>query len=257
MTRAAGYLDAIVARKRAELAQVPPAAAEASELAPVRPFAAKLRAAVGLAVIAEVKRRSPVKGDLAPDLDLPRLVQMYEAGGAAACSVLTDSGFSGTLDDLRSARAVSDLPLLRKDFLLEPGQCAEARAAGADAVLLIAAVLEGSLLAEMLAAAEQAGVEALVEVHDSTELERALAAGAHLVGVNNRDLQTFEVHLETSLSLARQLPPEVVRVSESGIAGVADARKVAEAGYDAVLVGEALVRSPDPAALVAELSSCG
>jgi indole-3-glycerol phosphate synthase len=250
-----GYLTDIIERKRAELRASPPRPGP-SPTAAARPFAATLRRPSELTVVAEVKRRSPVKGDIDPGLDPIDLVRRYEEGGAAACSVLTDSGFAGTLTDLEEARAACDLPLLRKDFLLDPAQCVEGRAAGADAVLLIATALGGALLDEMMAAAADAGVEALVEVHDEAELERALAAGAKLVGVNNRDLQTFEVHIDTSLRLAGLFPPDAVRVSESGIINGGDAGKVRDAGYDAVLVGEALVRAADPGALIAELSRC-
>lgn len=250
------YLTSILERKRAELKANPPRAGGWPR-GPVRPFAAALRVPGRLTVVAEVKRRSPVKGDLAPSLDPADQVRRYAAGGAAACSILTDSGFAGSLDDLRAAREACDLPLLRKDFLIDPRQCAESRASGSDAVLLIAAALEGGALGDMMSAARQAGTEALVEVHTASELERALDAGARLVGVNNRDLRSFDVHLQTSLSLGPLFPADVVRVSESGIAGVADARKVRDAGYDAVLVGEALVRAADPASLVAEMSRCG
>ena len=252
----AGYLSDILERKRRERRGPPPPQHE-GDPPPARPFSGALRHAEGVAVIAEVKRRSPARGALAPDLDVASLVRRYEDGGAAACSVLTDSGFDGSLDDLRTARRACGLPLLRKDFLLEPWQCAESRGAGADAVLLIVAALPGELLGEMLDAARLCGVEALVEVHAAAELETALASGATLVGVNNRNLHTFEVDLATSLSLAPLFPPHVVRVSESGIATASDARKLGDAGYDAVLVGEALVRSADPASLVKELTACG
>jgi len=251
-----GYLTDILVRKRAELAASPLLAVTVSDLSPTRPFGAALRAPDRLTVVAEVKRRSPVKGDLAPDLDPVALARDYERGGASACSVLTDAGFAGTIDDLAAVRTATTLPLLRKDFLLDPRQCIEARAAGADAVLLIAAALPGGHLAEMVSAARDAGVEALVEVHDEDDLARVLDAGARLVGVNNRDLQTFEVHIDTSLRLAPLFPAHVVRVSESGIADAATARKVRDAGYDAALVGEALVKAADPARLVAELSAC-
>ncbi len=223
---------------------------------PTLPFAAALRGPDGLRVVAEIKRRSPVKGDLAPGLDAVAMARVYEDAGAAACSVLTDSGFDGRLEDLEAVRDAVAIPLLRKDFLIDPRQCVEARAAGADAVLLIVAALPGGAFAEMLTAAAEAGVEALVEVHSEGDLERALGAGARLVGVNNRDLHTFGVHIETSLRLAARFPPDVVRISESGIADAASARKVFEVGYDAVLVGEALVKAPDPAALLEELSLC-
>jgi indole-3-glycerol phosphate synthase len=251
-----GYLTSILERKREELRAAPPQVAARGELPPRHAFAPALCRPAGLCVIAEVKRRSPVTGDIAPDLDVDERVRLYEQAGAAACSVLTDSGFDGYLSDLEAARSACSLPILRKDFLLDPRQCSESRDAGADAVLLIAAALPGSALDELLAASWEVGLETLVEVHREHELVRALEAGATLVGVNNRDLETFEVRLNTSLTLAPLFPPEVVRVSESGIASAAAARQVADAGYDAILVGEALVRSADPAALIEELS-CG
>ena len=250
-----GYLTDILERKRAELRASPPRPVDAV-LPPARPFASALRRRGELAVVAEVKRRSPSKGDLAPGLNPARQVILYEQGGAAACSILTDSHFDGTLADLRAARDATELPLLRKDFLVDPRQCAEGRAAGADAVLLIVAALEGTQLSEMLDAASEAGAEALVEVHDEADIDRALEAGASLIGVNNRDLHTFAVDLETSVRLAPRFPDGVTRVAESGITNGPDARKLADAGYHAVLVGEALVKTPDPIVLLNELR-CG
>jgi indole-3-glycerol phosphate synthase len=208
-------------------------------------------------VIAEIKRRSPSKGDLAPDLDPTLTAKAYETGGAAALSVLTDQlFFGGSVDDLRCAREATALPVLRKDFTIDETQVLEARAIGADALLLIvAAVPDDALLADLHAFAGDLGLTALVEVHDEAELDRALTAGAVVVGVNCRDLATFGEDLGVAERLVRRLPPEVIAVAESAIRTHADAGRMAAAGYDAVLVGEALVRSPAPAALVGELAA--
>ena len=260
-SRAVTVLDEILASKRVELEllQGRAGALEAAARAapPPRDFAAALRATGGLAVIAELKRRSPSKGDLAPDLDPAVTARAYEAGGAACLSVLTDGPyFGGTLDDLRAAHAATALPAIRKDFTIDPLQLHEARGAGADAVLLIVAALpDAGLLRALHELAGELGLTALVEAHDETELDRALAIGAHVVGVNARDLGTFSEDLSASERLAKRVPAEVVAVAESAIRSVADARRMADAGYDAVLVGEALVRAPDPAALVHGLAA--
>ena len=221
----------------------------AERAAPARSFIDAIRGP-GLAVIAEVKRRSPSRGVLAAGLDATGQARIYEQAGAAAVSVLTEPGhFDGSLDDLAAVRGAVDLPLLRKDFLVEPAQVWEARAHGADAVLLIAAILSDGDLRRMMAAADDAGVDALVEVHDAHEAARAVDAGAVLIGVNNRDLTTFEVNLAVAEALAPILAQNgIIAVAESGIHVAADARRMAAAGYDAVLVGEALVTSADPGA---------
>lgn len=225
-------------------------AAEAA--APVRGFGAALRQP-GLSVVAEVKRRSPSRGDLAPDLDPVDQAMRYARGGAAAISVLTEPEFfSGTLADLAAVHATTDLPVLRKDFIIIPAQVWEARAHGADAVLLIVAALSEQQLAELIGETAEAGMDALVEVHDAREVEEARIAGAAIVGVNNRDLTTFEV----DLAVAERLGPHLdfaTGVAESGIAGPQDSARMTAAGYDAVLVGEAIVRAPDPAAFLTEL----
>ena len=218
-----------------------------------RDFAAAL-AAPGLGVIAEVKRRSPSAGDIAPGLDPVAQARRYEAGGAAAVSVLTEPDhFGGSLDDLRAVRSAVGLPVLRKDFTLHPAHVWEARAAGADAVLLIGAILDDADLETLIAEAATVGLAALVEVHTVAEAKRAVAAGAAVVGVNNRDLATFTVDLATAEELAAELDDVPVRVAESGISDAAGARRMADAGYHAVLVGEALVRAADPGALLADL----
>ncbi|MFP3913569.1 MAG: indole-3-glycerol phosphate synthase TrpC [Actinomycetota bacterium] len=208
----------------------------------------------GMAVVAEVKRRSPSRGDLAPDLDPSAQAARYAQGGAAAISVLTEPEFfSGSPADLTAVSLATGLPVLRKDFILSPEQVWEGRAIGASAVLLIAAILEDPPLRHLLAVSREAGLDALVEVHTPREAERAVEAGAEIVGVNNRDLGDFTVDLATSEKLAPLLEPVPVTVSESGVFGVEEVRRLAEAGYDAVLVGEALVTADDPAALVRRL----
>lgn len=207
-----------------------------------------------VAVIAEVKRRSPSKGALAPDLDPAALAADYESGGAACLSVLTDvEFFGGSPADLAAARAACALPVLRKDFTVDARDVADARLMGADCVLLIAAALDDAELAGFLELARRLGLDALVEVHDEPELARAVDAGADLVGVNQRDLVTFEVDTERAVRMAPQMPEGVVRVAESGVRGAGDAAELAAAGYHAVLVGESLVTSGDPGAAVAAL----
>lgn len=229
--------------RRAEFEQ----AAAAAD--PARGFAAAL-ARPGLSVVAEVKRRSPSRGVLAAGLDAVDQALIYEAAGASAVSVLTEPfSFDGSLEDLVAVRDAVSIPVLRKDFLMEPAQVWEARAAGADAVLLIVAALEPGLLAEMLATASDAGLDALVEVHNAVEASTARAVGATLVGVNNRNLATFATDLAVAEDLAASVQGSgVVAVAESGIHGAGDAERMRNAGYDAVLVGEALVVADDPAA---------
>ncbi|MGA1723902.1 MAG: indole-3-glycerol phosphate synthase TrpC, partial [Ilumatobacteraceae bacterium] len=203
----------------------------------------------GVGVIAEVKRRSPSKGALAPDLDPAALARSYADGGATCLSVLTDvEFFGGSRDDLTAARSAVSLPLLRKDFTVAPNDVLDARLMGADCVLLIAAALGVEELVDLHGLAHEIGLDVLVEIHDETELEHALAAGADLVGVNQRDLVTFEVDQERAVRMASVIPSGVVRVAESGVRGRDDALALAEAGYAAVLVGESLVTSGDPAA---------
>jgi indole-3-glycerol phosphate synthase len=221
---------------------------------PPRAFAAALARPGRVNVIAEHKRRSPSRGAIREDLAPGDVARRYEAAGAAALSVLTDEAFfGGRLAHLAEARASASLPVLRKDFVVDPWQVWEARAAGADAVLLIVAALADPELRALLAVAAEAGVDALVEVHDGAELERALAAGARVVGVNNRDLKTLAVRLETSLALAPRIPDEVVAVAESGIRSGADVRALRAAGFDAFLVGEQLMSAPDPGAALRQL----
>jgi len=242
-----------VTRGRAATLDEPELRAQASDLSPARPFQAALEAP-GVSVIAEIKRRSPSRGELAGDLDPATQADIYEAGGAAAISVLTEPEFfSGSLADLAAVRESVALPVLRKDFILTTAQMWETRAAGADAVLLIVAALSHDDLARLLNEAEAAGLAALVEVHTAAEAGQALAAGARIIGVNNRDLGTFTVDLATAEMLAPILQGVDVRVAESGIFTGADARRMAAVGYNAVLVGEALVTSEDAGRLVGEL----
>jgi indole-3-glycerol phosphate synthase len=206
------------------------------------------------AIIAEIKRASPSKGLLAPSFDPAAIAKAYEEGGAAALSVLTDGPFfQGSLAHLGEARAAVNLPVLRKDFTIDEFHVYEAAAHGADAILLIAAVLSPAELRRFRELARSLGLDTLVEVHDERELDLAIASGADIIGVNNRDLRTFEVRLETSLSLAACMPKDVVKVSESGIHTRDDVRRLAEAGFDAFLVGEHLMRAADPAAALREL----
>ena len=207
-----------------------------------------------LAVISEIKRRSPSKGDLKIGLDPAVLAATYECGGAACLSVLTDvEHFGGSVADLRAARAATSLPVLRKDFTVSERDVCDARLMGADCVLLIAAAMTVDDLAAFHRLAIDIGLDVLVEIHDEHELEHALHAGATLVGVNQRDLVTFEVDHDRALRMAAVIPVGVVRVAESGVRGVRDAAALAAAGYDAVLVGETVVTAPDPAAAVRDL----
>ncbi len=219
-----------------------------------RGFRTALAAGPAPAAIAEVKRASPSRGVIRTHFDPPAHARAYEAAGAAALSVLTDERFfQGHLDHLAAVRAVVALPCLRKDFLVDPYQVDEARAFGADAVLVIAAAGSAALRGELLAAAREAGLDVLVEVHDERELEWALAVGATLVGVNNRDLATFVTSLETTERLAPLVPADVLLVAESGILSSGDVRRMVAAGARAVLVGEACMAAADPGAALAEL----
>lgn len=214
-----------------------------------RSFAAALSRPGRVNVIAEHKRRSPSRGSIREDLSPADVARRYEAAGAAALSVLTDEAyFGGNLAQLGEARASVGLPVLRKDFVVDPWQVWQARAAGADALLLIVAALADDALRRLLATAGEAGIETLVEVHDAAELARALDAGAPIVGVNNRDLATLRVSLETSLALAPAIPDGVVAVAESGIRSGRDVSALRAAGFDAFLVGEHLMSAADPGA---------
>lgn len=205
-------------------------------------------------MISEIKRRSPSKGDLNADLDPALLAGDYERGGAACLSVLTDiEFFGGSVADLSAARAACTLPVLRKDFTVSEGDVLDARLMGADCVLLIAAALDGTQLVDLHGLATQIGLDVLVEIHDEAELDAALTAHATLIGVNQRDLVTFQVDHARAIRMAGVIPGGVVKVAESGVRGSADAAALRKAGYDAVLVGESLVTAADPAAAIAAL----
>jgi indole-3-glycerol phosphate synthase len=254
----ATYLDRILDAHRAAAAldrrSLEQLRADALAQPAARGFGAALASATGLAVIAEVKRASPSKGDLHRDLDPAAVANAYAAGGATCLSVLTDQDwFAGSPEDLQAARAAVTVPVLRKDFTVGAADVCDARTMGADAVLLIAAALDDAELADLHALAGEVGLDALVEIHDEAELERALAVGATLIGVNQRDLVTFEVDTDRAVRMAPQMPAGVIRVAESGVRGVPDATRLAEAGYHAVLVGESLVTAGDHAAAVAAL----
>ncbi|GAO03636.1 indole-3-glycerol phosphate synthase TrpC [Anaeromyxobacter sp. PSR-1] len=254
-------LDGILARKVDEVAArravLPDAelAARAAAAPPPRGFEAALSPRGGpLRVIAEVKRASPSAGAIRAGLDAVAQARRYAAAGAAAISVLTDGpGFGGSLEDLVAVRAAVDVPLLRKDFVVDRYQLLEARAAGADAALLIVAGLAQDVLRRLLEACGELGLAALVEVHDDREAERALAAGARIVGVNNRNLHTFHVDLAVSERILPTLPASVKGVAESGVRTPEDAARLRRAGAANLLVGEALVRAEDPAALLRAL----
>jgi indole-3-glycerol phosphate synthase len=204
----------------------------------------------GINIIAEFKRRSPSRGSIRADADLKQIVRSYEAGGATAISVLTEEDyFSGSLDDLRTVKQCVDLPVLRKDFVVDGYQVYESAAAGADAVLLIVAALDDDALLRLRRLAEdELGMDALVEVHDRDEMRRAISCGAKLIGVNNRNLHTFDVSLETSLSLVSGAPNDAVLISESGLNNSTDLSRLHAAGYRGFLIGESLMRSENPEA---------
>jgi indole-3-glycerol phosphate synthase len=205
-------------------------------------------------VIAEIKKASPSAGVLRRDFDPAALARGFEGAGAAVLSVLTEEeNFQGALAHLRDARAAVGLPVLRKDFIVEAWQVWEARAANADSFLLIAAALDNETLAELLALGRELGMEPLVEVHTADELERVLAAGARIIGVNNRNLHTLEVRVETSLDLVEMIPQDCIAVSESGLRSAQDLRQLRAAGFDAFLIGESLMREADPGAALTRL----
>ena len=260
-TKSGTVLDRIIEARRAAIAHrkksVPETALRfgVKHGLPVRDFAAAL-GRDSLNVIAELKKASPSRGVIRADFDPVALAKGLEAAGAAALSVVTEEEFfRGELKYMRDARAAVGLPVLRKDFIIDPWQVWEARATNADSFLLIVAALGDALLAELLALGRELGMEPLVEVHTREELTRALAAGARIIGVNNRNLHTFEVTLETSLRLAGKMPAAVIKVAESGIHSRNDIQRLQGAGFHAFLVGEHLMKSADPAAALRELRS--
>ena len=229
---------------------------EAKTVSPTRGFIQRLRddSLHQLAVIAEIKRRSPSKGVLREGVDASDLARTYESGSASCLSVLTDDvSFGGSVDDLLQARVATALPVLRKDFTVSELDVCDARIMGADCVLLIAAALSQPELVAFHQLAIEIGLDVLVETHDETEVERALLAGATMIGVNQRDLVTFQVDHERAVRMASVIPIGVIRVAESGVRDANDAQSLRDAGYDAVLVGESLIISDDPAAVIASL----
>jgi len=249
----ATYLDKIVAHHRARAAADGRNLDELIRRAEAQPSARGFRRALAeasshhLAVIAEIKRRSPSKGDLNAGLDAASLARTYEGCGASAMSVLTDEPhFGGSVEDLRVARGACNLPVIRKDFTVDPRDVCDARIMGADCVLLIAAALTRDEIGHMHELAVSVGLDVLVEMHDDTEVGLAVDLGADMIGVNQRDLVTFEVDHERAVRTAASIPAGVVKVAESGVRGANDARSLRDAGYDAVLVGESLVTASNP-----------
>jgi indole-3-glycerol phosphate synthase len=253
-----GILDRIVQSKKAEVEALLPSEAflveKAGDAPPARDLAQAIRRGPAVALMAEVKRRSPGAGPIRPHLFPAELAQGYERAGAAAISVLTDSEyFGGSLDDLREVRSAVGVPVFRKDFVLHRVQLLEARSAGADGVLLIARILSDQALSALHEEALGLGLTPMVEVHGQVELERALRAGSRLIGVNNRNLQTFTTSLEVTLELLPLIPADVAVVSESGIRTTAEVDRLGAAGVQGILVGESLLRAPDPERAAAEL----
>ena len=256
MTRT--YLDDIVAwhrqRSQNDTRSFDELLTEAKSCVPTRGFASSIRSTPHLAVIAEIKRRSPSKGDLNASLNPAALALQYQRGGASCLSVLTDTDhFSGSVADLQNAREATTIPVIRKDFTVDSRDICDARIMGADCVLLIAAVLTPSELSSFLEVSREVDIDALVEVHDEAELDVAMRAGATLVGVNQRDLVTFAVDQARAVRMAPLIPDHVVKVAESGVRGREDAIALRAAGYDAILVGEHLVTSPNPEAALTDL----
>ena len=256
MTRT--YLDDIVAwhrqRSQNDTRSFDELLTEAKSCVPTRGFALSIRSTPHLAVIAEIKRRSPSKGDLNASLNPAALALQYQRGGASCLSVLTDTDhFSGSVADLQNARDATTIPVIRKDFTVDSRDICDARIMGADCVLLIAAVLTPSELSSFLEVSREVDIDALVEVHDEAELDVAMRAGATLVGVNQRDLVTFAVDQARAVRMAPLIPDHVVKVAESGVRGREDAIALRAAGYDAILVGEHLVTSPNPEAALTDL----
>lgn len=264
MKTSGNFLEEIVARRRQQVAKDRAGTDEQLLLERARRVRASttrksLRATLqesdGVSIIGEFKRASPSLGPINPEAKPAETARLYERAGVRAISVLTEPEFfQGSLDDLRAMRAVTDLPILRKDFIIDPFQVAEAAESGADVILLIIAALNDDELLQLREFAEtKLGLDALVEVHSREEMKRAIDCGARLIGVNNRDLRTFQTSLETSVELAALAPNDAVLVSESGISSRADIERLRECGYRGFLIGESLLRAPDPEALIREL----
>lgn len=261
VTRTPDILDRIVATKRIEVAALAghrdALERAAAEGPPVRSFRGALSLPGEVALVAEVKRRSPGAGEIRGELDPVTLASAYASAGASALSVLTDGDyFGGSLEDLRQVRGAVPIPVLRKDFIIDPLQVLEARGAGADAILLIVRILDDATLTTLLRLGAGLGMGVLVEVHHEEELDRALDAGARVVGINNRDLATFQTDLGVTEALLQRLPEDVLVVSESGMRGRDDVVRVGASGADAVLVGEGLLRAPDPGVAAAAMVGC-
>ncbi len=254
-------LDKIVAQKRQEIEEIIKArnsAATAEFLSDVRNSPRGFRKALmehqGVSLIAEAKKASPSKGIIAPDFDPAQIARQYKAGGAQAISVLTDEHFfQGSLDYIQQVRSAVDLPVLRKDFIIHEVQIEQARKFGADAILLIAAILDRVQIKEYLTYAAELGLDVLVEIHDEHELEKAMDAGSSLIGINNRNLRDFTLDLNTTFRLKKELPPAIPVVSESGIRNNDDILRLEDAGIDAVLVGETLMRATERSQSVKDL----
>lgn len=249
-------LKDIVQTKREEVARRLPARAEwldrARDARPTRGFAAALSRAGEVRLLAEIKRRSPSAGEIRAGAEVAEIARSYERGGAAALSVLTDEGyFGGSLAALEEAGQAVEIPLLRKDFIIDPVQVLEARAAGADAILLIARILTNEQLQDLEGRASELGMDALVEIHSEEELNRVMSLESRLIGINNRDLRTFETDLDLSLRLAPSVPLKYTLVAESGIRTAEDVEGLGAAGVDAILVGESLMREADVCAAAA------
>jgi indole-3-glycerol phosphate synthase len=259
LLKAGGVLDRIIEAKSLRLSKAIQEKALENQ-APVKrlesgSFSRALSRTDRVNIIAEIKHRSPSKGIIREDFDPISIAESYRRAGAAALSILTEEDFfNGSLDYLRAVRSVApDLPLLRKDFIFHPYQVEESAAAGADAILLITATLSDQLLEQLIGLAGERGLDALVEVHTAKELERAARAGSRIIGVNNRDLRTFSVALETSLELAEAAPAGAILVSESGISTTEHIRRLSAAGFHAFLIGEHFMKAPDPGSTLAEL----
>jgi indole-3-glycerol phosphate synthase len=245
---------ASIAHRKRVVPEVALKIAVEKKVAPPRDFAGALSRTGGINIISELKKASPSRGVIRQEYAPAALAASLEQAGAAALSVLTEEDFfSGSLADLKEASRVTRIPILRKDFIVDPWQVWETRAAGADSFLLIAAILDDSSLRELLDLGRSLKMEALVEVHSPEELKRALAAGARIVGVNNRDLRDFQVHVETSLELAEAIPDDRIAVSESGLRSHNDLVRLQLAGFDAFLIGEQVMQSADPGAALREL----
>jgi len=253
-----GVLGTICGESEARAARLSPRTAELERLAASAPAAPSLAAALrraDVALITEVKRRSPSKGSIAPDLDAVTQARSYAVGGAAAISVLTEPAhFSGSLEDLEAVRAALPVPALKKDFHVQPIQLVEARAAGASAALLIARALDPERLRQMMEAGRDLGLELLVEVRDEAELDRALEVGATMIGVNNRDLESLVIDPSTAERIVPRIPSGIVAIAESGVKSREDVERYARCGADAVLVGSSISAAADPAAATRSLA---